>query len=154
PPSLGEIAGVFARVGIASFGGGLVGWVYAETVTRRRWVSDQEFLSSLALSQVMPGANMVNLAICLGTTWRGYRGALVAGLSLVGLPFLAIIALYEAYGRLAAWGSASFILDGVAAAAVGLNIATGASSLRRSGTLPAVAIALCVFVTVGMLRWP
>ncbi|HZS84015.1 MAG TPA: chromate transporter [Stellaceae bacterium] len=151
---LREIALVFSRIGISSFGGGLVAWIYREAVERRRWLPDREFLSGLALSQVLPGANMVNLALYLGMQLRGGWGALAAVLGLLALPILVIIAMFEIYARLRGLAAAHFILDGIATAALGLNIATGVKAMRRSTDAFAVAIALAVFLAVGVLRWP
>lgn len=72
---LKEISFVFCYVGLLSVGGGLAAWVYRETVEKRRWVSDTQFFSGLALSQVMPGTNMMNLAIHVGYALRGAAGA-------------------------------------------------------------------------------
>lgn len=153
PTSLREIASVFARIGISSFGGGLVGWIHREAVERRRWLDEREFLSGLALSQVLPGANMVNLSLYLGLQLRGALGALTAGLALLGLPILAIIAIFEIYSHVRGIGAAHFILDGIATAAVGLNVAAGLKAARRS-SLTAIGVALAVFFMIGVLRWP
>src|SRR5215211_1599010 len=42
---------VCLQIGLFSFGGGLSGWIYQEVVVRRRWMSEDEFLSGLALSR-------------------------------------------------------------------------------------------------------
>ena len=41
---------VFCRIGAFSFGGGLSGWVYREVVLMRPWMTEEEFMSSLAVS--------------------------------------------------------------------------------------------------------
>jgi len=46
-----------------------------------------------------------------------------------------------------------FILDGVAAAAIALNITTGIAAIRRSRSAVTLAIAAAVFVAVGVLHW-
>ena len=153
PISLREIASVFARIGISSFGGGLVGWIHREAVERRRWLAEREFLSGLALSQVLPGANIVNLSLYLGLQLKGALGALTAGLALLGLPILAIIAIFEIYSRFRGIGAAHFVLDGIATAAVGLNIAAGLKAARRS-SLTAIGVTLAVFLMIGVFRWP
>ncbi|MBV9522389.1 MAG: chromate transporter, partial [Alphaproteobacteria bacterium] len=151
---LAQIALVFSRIGIASFGGGLVAWMHREAVERRQWLRDSEFLSGLALSQVLPGANMVNLALYLGMQLRGGIGALTAVLGLLWLPVIAIIMLFELYVRWGGSGSAHFILDGIATAAVGLNIATGLQAIRRSRNAASVGIAAAVFLAIGVFHWP
>ncbi|MGP1614013.1 MAG: chromate transporter, partial [Pollutimonas bauzanensis] len=66
PPSLLTMFLAFSRIGITSFGGGLSGWLMREFVRQRRWISEEEFLSGLALSQAFPGINVVNLSIWIG----------------------------------------------------------------------------------------
>jgi chromate transporter len=153
PVPIADIAIVFSRIGISSFGGGLVAWIRREAVERKQWVGDREFLSGLALSQVLPGANMTNLAVYLGLLLRGGVGAVTALLGLLGLPSIFIILLYEVYQRMHGLGALHFVLDGVAAAAIALNIATGIAAIRRSRSAVTFAIAIAVFVAVGMLHW-
>jgi len=59
---------IFSRIGLTSFGGGLSGWLLREFVQSRKWLTEEEFFSGLAISQAMPGINMTNVAI-----WIGYR---------------------------------------------------------------------------------
>jgi chromate transporter len=153
PVPITDIAIVFSRIGIGSFGGGLVAWIRRETVERKRWLGDHEFFSGLALSQVLPGANMTNLAVYLGLLLRGGAGAIAALLGLLWLPSIFIIFLYEIYQRLHGLAALHFVLDGVAAAAIGLNVATGIAALRRSRSAVTLAIAATVFVTIGILHW-
>jgi chromate transporter len=154
PVPISDIAIVFTRIGISSFGGGLVAWIRSEAVERKRWIGDREFLSGLALSQILPGANMTNLAIYLGLQLRGGFGALAALLGLLTLPSVFIIFLYEIYQRMHGLGALHFVLDGVAAAAIALNIATGIAAIRRSRSVVVPAIAGAVFAAVGVLHWP
>src|SRR5438445_13891263 len=87
---LATIAAVFSRIGLSSFGGGLIAWMHREAVERRRWLGDQEFLSGLAICQVLPGGNMVNMSVYLGTRLRGAIGALTAVLGLMRLAVLVV----------------------------------------------------------------
>ena len=152
--SLREIASVYFWIGVSSFGGGLIAWVHREVVERRKWLRDQEFLSGLALSQILPGPTMVNMTLYLGTQLRGPIGAMAGWASLVLPPSLAIIAIYLVYLQFHGVGVVHFALDGVAATAVGLNIATGIRVVQRTKNLPAVSVAAGVFVAVALLHWP
>jgi chromate transporter len=151
---LPTIAVVFSRIGSLSFGGGLIAWMHREAVETRKWLSDQEFLSGLAICQVLPGGNMVNMSLYLGIRLRGALGAITALLGLVGLPILFVIAVASLYARFDTLRSLHLVLDGVAAAAVGMNIATGVKAARRSTSLVPVAIAAAVFAAVGIFHWP
>src|SRR3546814_20763716 len=74
PPSLTMLFLAFSRLGVTSFGGGLSGWIMRELVHRRKWISEQEFVNGLALSQAFPGINVVNLAIWIGYRLQGGKG--------------------------------------------------------------------------------
>jgi chromate transport protein ChrA len=66
-PRLGDIFIVFLRMGATSFGGGMTSWTRREVVERRGWIDDRQFLSGVAMSQISPGANGVNIAVFVGT---------------------------------------------------------------------------------------
>ena len=152
--SLRDLASVYFWIGVSSFGGGLISWVHGETVERRKWLRDQEFLSGLALSQILPGPTMVNMTIYLGIQMRGAIGAIVSWSSLVLPPSLAIIAIYYLYLRFHEADILHFALSGVAATAVGLNVSTGIRVARRSENAPALLISAGVFAAVALLHWP
>ena len=101
-PGLWAIFAAFTRIGLTSFGGGLSGWMLRDFVQTRRWISEGEFLSGLALAQAFPGVNVVNLSIWIGYRLRGGAGALVGALGIVApamfvaifflrLPLLAVV---------------------------------------------------------------
>ena len=64
-----------------------------EIVDRRGWLSREEFLNQLALSQSMPGVLAVNMATGLGSRLRGLRGAFSAIAGNIVMPVLFIITL-------------------------------------------------------------
>ena len=154
PVRLSELAAVFFRIGLGSFGGGLIAWIHRDAVERRKWMNDAEFLSGYALCRILPGANIINFAVYLGVHLRGLIGAATALLSLVVPPAIIGIAIYEIYERYHGIGAAQFVLDGVAATAAGLNVATAAKALQRSKNAVAATVAIAVFVAVGILHWP
>ena len=49
-----------------------------ELVERERWMTPAQFLELLSLGQVLPGPNIVNMALILGDRFFGWRGALAA----------------------------------------------------------------------------
>ena len=66
-----------------------------ELVGRRQWMSREEFLNQLALSQSMPGVLAVNMATGLGYRLRGIRGAIsaIAGNIVMPIIFILILAM-------------------------------------------------------------
>ena len=153
--SLPMLAGVFAKIGVMSFGGALSGWMHREIVMRRRWIDEADFLSGLALGQIMPGANVANLSLYIGERLRGRAGAAAALLGMLLPPMAIVLVLAALYGRVADIGWLHRFIGGVAAAAIGLTAMVGLRAARRVERRPApIAILLGLFLAVGVLRWP
>ena len=153
--SLPELFWIFFQIGAMSFGGGLAAWQHREIVTKRHWMAETEFLTGLALSQVLPGVNNVNMAVQVGQRLRGVIGSITCAGAMLVMPFFAIIGLAAVYDQVKGVAWLSDMLDGVAAAAVGLMISVALRSARGTfrGIVP-FAIALALIVSVGILRWP
>lgn len=145
---------IFFRIGLLSFGGGLSGWVYREVVVVREWISEDEFMSGLAMSQILPGTNITNLAIYIGHKLRGVSGACVAIMGLLSGPFFAVIAVASAYSAIKSVHYAETAMEGVAASAIGLLLIIVLRGIRHTGRDPAgLAALLATFVGVGLLHW-
>lgn len=110
----------FLLIGAVSFGGGIVAYEKILLTEKKKWLSRDEFMAALAISQTMPGLNSVNLAILAGDKLRGSLGAFVAmfGLILPGSLFV-IIAGY-AYKEGQDHPIVNLLLAGIAACATGL----------------------------------
>ncbi len=155
PPSLKSLFLCFLVIGMQSFGGGLSSWMRREVVQRRGWMEDPQFLGGLALAQIAPGPNAVNLCVFIGTTLRGGVGMMVALAGLMGLPIALVLALGALYGRLHALPGLAPVLGGMGAAAVGLNLATGWRLTRRNlRSVSQFVIMGGTAIAVGWLDWP
>lgn len=155
PPSIFAIFWVFFRIGIMSFGGGLTGWVYRDIVTTRHWMAEDDFMSGLALAQILPGTNISNLAIYVGQRLRGFPGIVASVLGLFIGPFFAVIGVASIYARLKAVPYSDAAMEGIAAAAIGMLLIIIGHGARRWIKDPAALIALAAtFVAVGLLNWP
>lgn len=83
----------FMKIGAFTIGGGyaMLPIIEAEVVTRRNWVSAEDFLDMVVLAQTAPGILAMNISILIGEKVAGKRGAVVSALG-AGLPsFLAIL---------------------------------------------------------------
>jgi chromate transporter len=154
PPSLADLFFSFVRIGLSSFGGGLAAWTRLEIVQRRRWLDDTQFLSGYALSQLVPGATNVNLAVFIGTLMRGKAGALACFAGLTALPVagMLIAATLYLHGKNPL---VSVALMGMGAVAIGLNLGTGVRLAVRNirGIIPSV-IAAAIAAGIGILGFP
>src|SRR5881227_811829 len=77
-----EVLGVFAKLGITSFGGPVahLGYFRQEIVVRRKWLDEQNYADLLALCQFLPGPSSSQMGIALGITRAGIWGGLAAWL--------------------------------------------------------------------------
>ncbi len=155
PPRLRSLFLLCFKIGILSFGGGLTGWLYQGFVLQQRWIDEDDFASSLAISQMLPGANVVNLVICMGEQLRGPIGALSCVVGFLVGPFFAVIALCQVFDALAGFALLPAISDGVAFAAMGLLVVMCIHGLRRAMRFPpSVAIVVVTAFLVGVLEMP
>jgi chromate transporter len=155
PPDLAPIFLAFLRLGGTSFGGGTAGWLHREMVLRRGWLDDRTFLALLAVVQVMPGSNGVNLTVLVGQHLRGAAGAVASLSGLLAAPFAIVLAIGALYLRVGEHAVVQAMLDGVAAIVIGLTFATGLGSLARGAASAASwAVAAVTVLCIGILRWP
>jgi len=154
-PRLPAVFAAYFWLGVTSFGGNTAAWLYHHIVQRRHWVTDAEFLSGVALGRITPGSGGVNLTVLIGQRLGGSRGALVAVVALLSGPLAIVLALAIGYARVGWSPALHAVLDGIAAAAIGLTFATGLTLLRwRRAEIGPLTITLATVLCVGVLRWP
>lgn len=118
--SLSDLFIQFLIIGAVSFGGGIIAYERILLIEKRRWLTPDEFMGYLAISQTMPGLNSVNLAVLAGDHLRGALGAFIAAIGLILPGSLFVLAIGVAYTTNTDHPLANLILAGVAAAACGL----------------------------------
>lgn len=92
---LRELAALFLRLGTTAFGGPAahIAMMHDEVVTRRKWLTDQEFLDLNSAANLIPGPNSTEMAIHIGYLRAGWRGLLVAGACFI-LPAVVIVTAF------------------------------------------------------------
>lgn len=155
-PKLSELFRAFVIVSISGFGGALP-WARRMIVEQRGWMTAEEFNEAFALSQFLPGPNVVNFSVVFGSRFGGAPGAAVALAGLMGPPLIIVTVLAILYARFGDIEALSRILTGITAAATGLLIAVVAKMAaplfrKRWDWAPPVAIA--AFVGVAIMQWP
>ncbi len=131
PASLRELFLAFNRLALQGFGG-VLPIAQRELVERRHWMTKDDFVEMLAISQVLPGPNVVNLALIFGDRAFGWRGAFAALGGMLLAPMLVVLALTALYVRFDNYSMVTGALRGMGAVAAGLVLSTG---LRLLGTL-------------------
>ena len=73
-----EAFGIFFKIGAFTIGGGyaMVPLIENEIVTKRNWISKDDFIDLLAIAQSAPGILAVNISIFIGYKLRGIRGSI------------------------------------------------------------------------------
>lgn len=143
----------FLIIGATSFGG-VVPYLRTSLVTKRNWIDDKEFVEMLSISQSLPGLNATNMAVLVGEKLRGWLGSVVAVLGMClpgGVLMYAVGIFYHLHGD-HPWTTAA--LKGVAAAAIGLILATvvGLSERALAQKFDFVFLAATV-VAVNRFHW-
>jgi chromate transporter len=155
-PSLLELLIAFTTIAVMAFGGALP-WARRKLVEQKRWMTADEFNDAFALSQFLPGPNVINFSVVFGSRFRGPAGAAVALLGLMGPPVVFVIILAALYARYGEVEALARMLAGVTAAAAGLFIAMTvkmAEPIVRGKSYRGIAFALAAFLAIGVLRWP
>lgn len=85
----------FLKIGGFTVGGGyaMVPLMEREFVERRGWLTGEEFLDYMSLSQAMPGVFAVNMATLVGYKLCGAKGSVVAIVGNIFLPVVFIVLL-------------------------------------------------------------
>jgi chromate transporter len=146
-------AGFFV-VGVCGFGG-VLPWARRMIVEQRKWLTAAEFTDMLGICQFLPGGNIMNVTIALGSRFRGIPGALACFLGLMSAPVAIVIGLGVVYDRYADLPPVrrAFVALSAAAAAYLLASAWKISAPLKGRTL-AIGIAACTFVVIAVLRLP
>jgi chromate transporter len=155
PPTATQLFLIFARIGLTSFGGGLSGWLFREFVQRHRWLSDEEFVSGLAICQTLPGVNVSNMAIWIGYRLRGTLGAVASTIGIIIPSAILIVLIAIAFSTLTQIPLFHAALVGASAAAIGLSLSMGIAIARRipRKILP-LAIMAATFAAIGIFHLP
>ena len=149
--SLLDIATVFGRISATAFGGGQMGAIRREVVRRHTWLTDDEYLELLALAQLLPGANPVNVAVLVGARLRGTVGGCTALFASV-LPGFAILMIIGVFALDSHQSWVAGALRGCAAVAVGLTLANTIEMTAKRLNVVDVAIILAVAASVLFLH--
>lgn len=89
---LKELAQVFFRLGAIAFGGPAahIAMMDDEVVKRRQWMSRENLLDLIGVTNLLPGPNSTELAIHIGYERAGWAGLLVAGSCFI-LPAMTLV---------------------------------------------------------------
>lgn len=113
--SLTEIAKLFLKLGVFAFGGPAahIAMMHDETVKRRRWLSDQDFLDLVGATNLIPGPNSTEMAIHLSFLRGGWPGLLLGGVCFILPAMLIVMLLARLYVQYGSTPQAEWLLYGI-----------------------------------------
>lgn len=130
--TLRRLLGIALRVGNLTFGGGdpTMAAFHRELVTRRRWLTPEQYALAFGLARVTPGTNLLAFYAAVGWQLVGWRGSV--GMVLAATVPSAVLVVLLTHSA-AAWAGNSLvtsILEALSATAVGMTAATSWLLLR------------------------
>jgi len=158
PKSLTDLFVSFSVLALQGFGG-VLAVVQRELVEKKRWLTREEFLEEWAVAQIMPGPNVVNLSIMIGSRYFGWRGALASLAGMLTFPLLVVLGLALVYAEFSSNPHVAGALRGMGAVAAGLIMATGlklVTALRTSvlGIPLCALLGAAAFIAIAWMKLP
>lgn len=124
----------FLQIGAVSFGGGygMISMI-REKVLLNEWLTEEELLNMIAVSESTPGPIAVNMATFIGSAQGGIFGSLCATIGVILPAFVIILIIASLIRNFLKYAGVKAFLNGVRPCVVGLILATGLTML--AGTL-------------------
>jgi chromate transporter len=150
PVGLGTVLREWGRIGCIGFGGPPthIALLRELCVTRRRWISEEDFEHGIAATNLLPGPASTQLAIFCAWRLRGIAGALIGGAAFIVPGLVLIIALAALFlGSPPAWVRG--LGAGAAAVVAAVAVRAGIDLIRPSRARAAHPRRWAIYVLVG-----
>ena len=144
---------VFLKLGLFTIGGGMamVPVLQEKVCDQKGWLSEEETVDCIAVSQALPGVIAINMATYVGHKLKGFRGAVCATIGMVIPSFVIIIMVVLFLNRVDQNPYVQGALVGIRSAATGL-IAYAAWKMARQvlkkGAVFSWLVALVAFAAI------
>jgi chromate transporter len=135
----------FSKIGLSGFGG-VIPWARRTLVEQDKILTSEEFSAILGICQIVPGPNIVNLSVCIGSRFAGARGAFAAAMGLTLGPICIVMVLALLYAHYSYIESIKGVLRGISAVGVGLIASTGLKMLRDEFQFPAMFLVVVITI--------
>lgn len=152
-PRLGALMALFSTIGAFTFGGGLsmIALLQEHVVSRLHWLSPEEFIAGLALSQLMPGPILM-VAAYIGFKLHGVVGALAAAVAVFLPSFVLMLGILPIFDRVRSLAWAQAVMQGISPAVVGV-MAVVILRMSRSAAPDLPAMLILIATVAAMHLW-
>ena len=152
---LRELILVFGTLGVIGFGGPAahIALMRREVVERRGWLTDQQMVDLVGITNLIPGPNSTEMAMHVGRLRAGGTGLVVAGLAFIVPAAAIVLALawaYVTYGDTPAGEALLYGVKPVIIAIVGGALIAFARAALRGPLRMIVAVAAAALWVAGV----
>lgn len=145
------------KIGAFTFGGGLamISLLENEFVSRRKWISKDEFLDMTVLAESTPGPIAINAATYIGYRQVGFWGSLAATVGVVTPSFLIMFVISLFLDRFLSLTLVAYAFQGIRAAVVYLIMSAGLKMLKNKSNRNIFSIIMlsATFITMLLLSF-
>lgn len=112
----------FFKLGLFTIGGGMamIPLIQDIVVNQKKWMSEEEAIDCIAVSQGLPGVIAINMATYIGQYKKGFFGAVISTIGVILPSFIIIILVVEVLHGIGNNQYVTGALAGIKAAATGL----------------------------------
>lgn len=142
----------FFKIGAFTFGGGyaMISVIEQEVVTKKKWLSETDFVDMLAMVQSLPGPISINSSVYVGYKLKGVLGAIVAAIGTALPSFVIILLLAIVFTDIQEHPTIEKIFKGIRPAVVALMVAPLYRLAKKSGVTYKTLI---IPVTAALAVW-
>ena len=150
-----ELFLTFAKIGVFTFGGGyaMIPLIEREVSDNKHWISHEDILDVIAISESTPGPISINAATFIGQKTAGFRGSACATLGLVLPSFLIIVAISYVLQAFQSISAVRYAFWGIRAGVLALILKALWSMYRQcKKDWLSIALMILAFAAVAFFR--
>ena len=152
---LKESLGLFLlmmKIGLFTFGGGyaMISLLSRELVSKRNYITDDEFMNVVAVAESTPGPIAINMATYIGYKRAGFLGAALATLGVIIPSFVVVFLVSVFFDTFMSYEIVKRAFRGIQVAVVYIILSAGVKMLKKMKKHP-LPIIICTSVLICMI---
>ena len=141
----------FFKIGLFTFGGGYAMIpLIQDSVTNMEWLTDEELINFIAISESTPGPFAINIATFVGMNVGGVLGAVCTTLGVVLPSYIIILIIAKGYEKYRENHIVIGLMSGLRPTVVGLIlgavISIGSTIFFNTSSTTEIIISACIFI--------
>lgn len=143
----------FLKIGAFSFGGGyaVLSLIQEEVIEGNRWISPEDFIDIVAISEMTPGPIAVNSSTFVGYKVGAMAGSALATLGVVLVPIVITLIVSIYYNKFKHLKQVNWVIRGIRPAVLGL-IAAACIKIGKVSIVDVKGIIIALLVFLGVYK--